>query len=124
MTEQRKQLLTFLKEHRDVQYSIEDIAEQLCTGSNISVSAVYRNMNKLVEEGSVARFAREGSRKFLYQYIDKDCCEHLHLKCNKCGHIFHMEDGFMEIVLLTAVKNKFVIDKKKSILYGLCESCK
>lgn len=124
-TEQRKQLLSFLKEHCDQQFSIEEIAEQLCDGKNISISAVYRNMNKLVAEGAAARFAREGSRKFLYQYVgDRDCKDHLHLKCVKCGQIFHMDGESMEAVLGSVRRNHFEVDKKSTILYGSCDTCK
>ena len=124
-TEQRKQLLTFLEFHKDRQFSIEEIADFLCDSCNISISAIYRNMNKLVEEGLVVRHAKEGSRKFLFQYVgNRDCSEHLHLKCTSCGQIFHMDDTSMELIFLTAMKNHFIVDKRKTILYGSCDCCR
>ena len=78
-TDQREILLSFLREHPDQQFSIEEISEQLCIGNVISLSTIYRNINKLVEEEAVRRFAKEGSRKFLYQFIgDGTCSEQLH----------------------------------------------
>lgn len=124
-TDQREILLSFLKEHPDQQFSIEEISEQLCIGKVISLSTIYRNMNKLLEEESVRRFANEGSRKFLYQYVeDKNCSEHLHLKCNVCGQIYHINDKATKAILLSALQSDFIIDKKKSLLYGICKDCK
>lgn len=124
-TDQREILLSFLREHPDQQFSIEEISEQLCIGNVISLSTIYRNINKLVEEESVRRFAKEGSRKFLYQFIgDGNCSEHLHLTCNLCGQIYHVNDESMKIILLSALQNDFIIDKKKSLLYGVCRKCK
>lgn len=124
-TGQREILLSFLRERPDQQFSIEEISEQLCIGNVISLSTIYRNINKLVEEEAVRRFAKEGSRKFLYQFIgDGTCSEHLHFTCNLCGQIYHMNDESMKLILLSALQNDFIIDKKKSMLYGLCRNCK
>lgn len=124
-TEQRKILLSFLREHYDRQYSVEEIAERLYGIENISISSIYRNINSMVAEGAVRRFSADGSRKFLYQYIDgNDCHKHLHLKCESCGQIFHMDEKSMENIL-TAVMNSsnFNVDVSRTILYGLCEDC-
>lgn len=124
-TGQREILLSFLRERPDQQFFIEEIYEQLCVSKDISLSTIYRNINKLVQEEEVRRFAKEGSRKFLYQYIgDTNCSEHLHLKCNVCGQIYHIDDESMNAILLSALKNNFMVDKKKSMLYGLCMSCR
>lgn len=124
-TEQRKILLSFLKEHYDRQYSVEEIAEKLYGVENISISSIYRNINSMVVEGTVRRFSADGSRRFLYQYIDcDDCNKHLHLKCESCGQIFHMDEKSMENILTSVMSgSNFNIDVKKTILYGLCEDC-
>ena len=127
MTEQRRLLLTFLKENIDKQFSIEEIAEMVNVNNSreISVSAVYRNIGKFVSEGRVRRFTKEGSRKFVYQYISCNACEnHLHMKCVKCSKILHMDDKTTEKMLIAAMADSnFKIDEKKTMLYGLCEDC-
>lgn len=120
-TTPRKRLLSFLKAHYDRQFTVEEIAEKV---TGISISTIYRNVGKMVEEGSVQRFSIDGSRKFLYQYFDEDnCSRHLHLKCVSCGFIFHVEENLMSAILASAVKNEFRIDRKKTILYGSCKHC-
>ncbi len=127
MTEQRKVLLSFLKENTDRQFSIEEI----CVGVNkkggrdISLSAVYRNIAKLVEGGHARRFMRDGSRTVVYQYVNcHDCEKHLHMKCVKCSKILHMDDEATETMLVAALKkSNFKIDERKTMLYGVCDSC-
>jgi len=123
LTEQRKRLVSFFQENYDRQLTVEEI-EQTIDG--ISVSAIYRNINHLVSEGAVRRFQQEGSRKFFYQYIGNgDCISHLHLKCDKCGNIFHMDTKAVEaIVKLVNENSNFYLDRSKTVLFGLCASCK
>ncbi len=129
ITAQRKLLLSFFQEHQDQQFSVEQIAEQLCRTEdisiNISISSIYRNISDMVAEGCLQRFPVEGSRRFLYQYIGgSDCSRHLHLKCEKCGQIFHMDDQAMDSILAFAMSNNaFRINKQKTILYGSCRDC-
>lgn len=126
VTEQRQFLFSFFKEHPDQQYSIDEIAARLCKrNTDISISSIYRNINKMVKDGSVRRSAMDGSRKFLYQYIDHDeCREHLHLQCESCGKLVHLDDPKLEHVLETALDNQsFRIDKRKTVLFGSCKEC-
>ena len=121
-TEQRKALFSFFTKHPDRHFTIEEIADNIC---GISVSTTYRNVNKLVEDGIVRRFQKDGQRKFLYQYIgNSECNSHLHLKCNTCGRIFHL-DNDAGTTLTSAIKNNydFEVDKTTTILFGACSSC-
>jgi len=124
ITGQRRLLLDFLKRHSDRQFSIDDIAEQLC-GAGISKSAVYRNMDKLAAEGSVQKSAVEGSRKFLYRYVEgQDCCEHLHMKCLACGKLYHLDRDTSDVIIkLANSRGYFKVNGKMTVLYGTCTSC-
>ena len=68
LTRQRKRLLKYLSEHTDEQISARQIAEDLAA-DQISISAVYRNISALEEEGLLKRSVREGTREVFYQYI-------------------------------------------------------
>lgn len=123
-TEQRGMLLEFFKANCDRQYSVTEIAEQL-RPHNISTSAIYRNISSMVAEGSLRKLSADGSRCFLYQYIDSDACSrHIHLKCEGCGQVFHMDkESMSKITEATANNSGFSIDVKRTILYGLCKEC-
>lgn len=62
LTRQRKRLLEYLSEHTDEQMSARQIADALAA-DEISVSAVYRNLSALEEEGLLKRSVREGTRE-------------------------------------------------------------
>lgn len=79
LTRQRKRLLEYLSEHTDEQISARQIAEDLAA-DQISISAVYRNISALEEEGLLKRSVREGTREVFYQYIASEACkDSLHL---------------------------------------------
>ena len=81
LTRQRKRLLEYLSEHTDEQISARQIAEDLAA-DQISISAVYRNISALEEEGLLKRSVREGTREVFYQYIaSEECKDSLHLAC-------------------------------------------
>ncbi|MGI6105324.1 MAG: Fur family transcriptional regulator [Raoultibacter sp.] len=124
-TTQRKLLLDFLKRNSDRQFSIEAIVAELCDTENISSSSIYRNINDMIEEGSVARFPAQGTRQFLYQYVgDEHCKNHIHLKCEACGELFHLDELAMSQIVGSIESSKaFTIDIQKTILYGTCEKC-
>lgn len=123
MTEQRKRLLAFFSSHSNKQFSIEIVEAEV---DRISKSAIYRNINKMVEEGVILRFQKEGCRKFFYQYVGcPDCNNHFHLKCNYCGVIYHMGiETSMALTDLIFGKNQFELDRKKTMLFGCCTACK
>ena len=92
---------------------------------DISLSAVYRNLSALESEGKVRRVSKSGSREVYYQYTDcmscKDC---LHLSCEKCGKTYHMNIPGMEMLIENlASSDEFAIDRKNTVLYGVCKSC-
>lgn len=122
-TKQRAQLSSFLEKHFDRQFTISQLADNI---EGISLSSLYRNINQMVSEGLVRRFQPEKSRKFLYQYIGhSDCADHFHLKCHKCGCIKHMDHHSADLfVKVVKAGSNFDIDPDKTILSGLCLSCK
>lgn len=122
----RRRLLELLEKHRDRQLSAEQIVSAVSDeGGEISLSAVYRNLERLEQEGMVRRSASEGGRKAVYQYIGGDCAEHLHLQCTGCGSVIHLDHETTEALCNAArVCDGFSIDEKKTVLYGRCKKCR
>lgn len=122
-TGQRKRLFSFFSENPDRQFTIEELSKSI---ADISVSAVYRNVNQMVRDGTVRRFQAEGQRGFIYQYIGcGDCSKHLHLKCSRCGRIIHIE-GEQANAVASSVKRTFdfEMDKMATMIIGECSSCR
>ena len=125
LTRQRKRLLTYLSEHTDEQMTARQIADAL-TADNISISAVYRNLSALEEEGLLKRSVREGTREVFYQYIAAaKCKDSLHLSCRVCGKSIHLDEADTTPLIQNTLRNTgFQIEKTETILYGICEGCR
>ena len=121
-TEKRAELLGFFESNSDTAFSIEEICARLAKCGK-GKSTLYRQTAKLVKEGYVSRIPT-GSRKFVYQYRDKQHCgEHLHLKCLDCGRLVHLNaatSASLENDLFS--KEGFALDSG-CILYGKCREC-
>lgn len=123
-TEQRKILLEFFEHNKDKIFSVNEIACAL-KKKDISLSAVYRNLTFLEQDGKVKRFAKTGERTLYYQYVDFASCKgHIHLSCTNCGSIVHLaEDESVKLENSLLKSNHFNIDKSTTVLYGVCEKC-
>ena len=122
MTQPRKRLLTYLQSHADETLTAGQISEDL---PEISVSAVYRNLSALEQDGAVRKVAKAGSREVFYQYMKaEECKDHLHLSCKKCGKTFHMDEEETEALSGSiARRDGFAVDRSDTVLYGVCEEC-
>ncbi|MBR3077890.1 MAG: transcriptional repressor [Oscillospiraceae bacterium] len=122
MTQPRKRLLNYLHQHADETLTAGQIAQDL---PEISVSAVYRNLSALEQDGAVRKVAKGGSREVFYQYLKaEECRDHLHLSCKKCGKTFHMDEAETEALLDAIAKlDGFTVDRTDTVLYGLCSGC-
>lgn len=123
MTQPRKRLLSYLHTHADETLSAGQIAEEL---PEISVSAVYRNLSALEQDGAVRKVAKSGSREVFYQFMKaEECKDHLHLSCKKCGKTFHMDEEETAVLLDSIARiDGFSVDRGDTVLYGTCEDCR
>jgi Fur family ferric uptake transcriptional regulator len=121
-TEKRSELLGFFEGHPDTAFSLEDICSRL-TEDGRGKSTLYRQTASLVKEGYVSRIS-VGSRKFVYQYMDKrHCAEHLHLKCLDCGRLLHLDEATTRALERSLVASSGFILDGGSVLYGKCNDC-
>lgn len=126
-TTQRKELYDFLKAHPHRYFTVKQLEEALTgTGSEISVSAIYRNLSRLLEMGAVRKVAQKSSRESSYRYIDSDACRNeIHMTCSVCGKIFHMNHTLASYLQEQLVQqNDFQMDRSKTSILGICKDCK
>ncbi len=125
LTRQRKQLLNYLSAHTDEQMTARQIADAL-EADQVSVSAVYRNLSALEEEGLLKRSVRDGTRDLFFQYIAAEPCKNsLHLSCRVCGKSIHLGARETRQLLSSTLESTgFQIDKSETILYGVCAECR
>lgn len=93
----------------------------------IGRSTIFRHLDKLTADGTIRRYTVDGIAGACYQYIgDKENCRaHLHLKCEVCGALQHLEcETLDEIKQNVLNKHSFEVDALKTVLYGICTDCK
>lgn len=127
-TEQRKKLSAFFESHPDLAISAKDLAAALSeeNGPSLSISAIYRNLDRLEQEGVIVRYASKNRRENVYRYVQAENCENrLHLACIQCGKTYHMDSSLSEKLLKRVSQvDDFLIDTEKTAILGLCEECR
>ena len=125
-TEQKKQIIDFLKLHSDHHYTVDEITKAVSTDRGAGKSTVYRQISKLMQSGGIRRFETPGVKSFVYQYANHhdNCDSHYHLKCVKCGRLIHLECSKLDEVRAHIIsEHDFIIGCGESVIYGQCTAC-
>ena len=126
-TRTRQLILDYLQANPSRTLSAADIVAHLeAAGAPANPTTVYRYLDKLAAEQRVMKYVAKKGERAVYQYIDDahHCHEHIHLKCTRCGQIFHMDCHFMdEVRQHLQQEHGFTLQCEGSILYGLCRDC-
>ena len=118
-TRQRDEILRFFMEHQDGCFSAKDVYKQVNAGE----ATVFRTLNALAQEGILNKFTGDGGA--YYQYNRENACtDHIHLKCERCGRLIHMDCTFIhELIRHFCSEHGFTVDCGKTVIYGLCGDC-
>lgn len=123
----RDSIMSYLKNNQESSFSAYDVHAYLQSEDiQVNLTTIYRNLDKLMENGILMRHKTAGDECCKYQYVKPhgNCQDHIHMKCRKCGKIFHLECSFMkEISMHLQKEHKFTLECNGSILVGLCELC-
>ncbi len=120
-TVHRNEIISFFQTHKEEVFSPDDIASAL---PDIPSSTIYRLLGKLREEGLLERVSCI-DRKTGYRYADPvSCPHHLHLHCQRCGHIEHLSEEESEEIARILEKSADFMPSMSSSLEGLCRECR
>jgi len=124
-TKQQDLILGVLKKNRKKHMTADEIYLKLIhQGSPVGKTTVYRRLERLTSDGTVRRFTTGDNGSACYQLADAHCAEHYHLRCSECGKLIHVECDFLdELSKHLNADHGFVLDKGKTVLYGLCRDC-
>ena len=113
-TRQITELENYLCSMEGKHVTVSDICKYFKSqGISIGTTTVYRQLDRMVEQGLVAK----------YEHCHKHIC--FHCKCEKCGKVIHLECGEMTHLgelMLTA--HGFQWDFTRTVFYGICEECR
>ena len=96
-------------------------------GTPVGVATIYRQLDRLVEQGLVRKYAFDGKTSACYQYIEDEeqCRSHFHLKCLGCGRLIHLDcEHLAGLARHIEEEHDFVIDYSQTVFYGRCSDCK
>ena len=128
-TKQREMLLEYLEGKQGVHITAADVCEYFQEqGAQIGQSTVYRQLEKLVDEGLINKYIVDGVSPACFEYVSPESHEDAsvcyHCKCEKCGALIHMHcEEMEEIQSHLLAEHKFKMDPIRTIFYGLCEHC-
>lgn len=127
-TDQKRMLLAFLQANAYSSYTVEELVEGMGALYGPSVpgkSTVYRLITRMVEEGSVKRFVKGHSRRFVYQIVaGRHCHSHLHMKCTVCGRLLHLDEALSRRLTESVfASGGFAVDQEETVLFGRCSDC-
>ena len=129
-TKQRDKIAHCLGAFGDRHFTAADVAARLAAeGYTVGQATVDRFLERLAQKGALRKYVVDGTTAACYQNNDRetreDCHEHFHLKCEKCGRLIHVEcRELAKIASHMEEGHGFVIDRKKTVFYGLCEGCR
>ncbi len=129
-TKQRENLLAYFETHPGVHITASDICAYFKSqGVSIGQSTVYRQLERLVDEGILNKYITSGNNPACFEYFgteshsDGETC--FHCKCEKCGKLIHLHcDALEEIQSHLIAEHQFQLNPLRTVFYGLCEECK
>ena len=94
-TKQMKQILAYLQTIEGTHVTAADVCSYFKEqGINVGTTTVYRNLEKMVEQGLVAKYNVDGTSSACFEYLGaEEHCHKIscfHCKCEKCGKLIHL----------------------------------
>lgn len=129
-TKQMAELLTFLKSVQGSHVTVNEICEHFRKqGITVGTTTVYRQLEKMVAEGSVAKYVVDGTSAACFEYVGEQgsmveaIC--YHCKCEKCGKLIHLQCNEVENLRQHISEHHgFEMDAIRTVFYGICRECR
>ena len=126
-TRQQKAILDYIVSLDDAHVTAAQVVEHFEKEKVvIGRTTIYRHLEKLTESGKLRKYITDGISGACYQHVEDagDCSSHLHLKCEGCGKLQHLDcDMLEEIERHVFDEHAFRINGSKTVLYGNCDEC-
>lgn len=125
-TRQKEMLMQFF-EQQGASATAEEIRAHLQEkGICVGQATVYRHLDRLAQEGIVAKYPGLNDGPARYRYIGDPAAHkaHSHLVCMQCGKIDHLECAYIDnFSAHIQSDHRFQVDRIKTIFYGYCQNC-
>ena len=129
-TKHRDQILKILQEHEREHMTAGQVLDELrARGVSIGVATIYRQLDRLVEEGAVNKYMVDAVTGACYEFKGEHGAQsaYVHGKCEKCGKVVHIERRTMEAAMQNLSgggDSGFELDCTRTLFYGICGDCR
>ena len=127
-TRQQEELLRYLRSTRGQHHTVAQLRDHFSRDENpIGTTTIYRQLEKLVAEGSVRKYLLETGDSACYEYAQQSqaCTSHFHCKCKQCGRLIHMDcDELQQLREHLLREHGFEWDAGRTVFYGICDQCR
>ena len=103
-------------------------------GTNIGMTTLYRLLDRLTEEGTVAKYTVDPTSPACYELVksktgnaaggadEQPAC--YHCKCEICGKLIHLHcEEIKELQAHLFREHHFQLNPMRTVMYGICEDC-
>ncbi|MBR1476431.1 MAG: transcriptional repressor [Lachnospiraceae bacterium] len=128
-TKQREELISYLEATPATHITVSDVCDYFkAKGKPIGTTTVYRQLEKMVDEGLVQKYILDGKASACFEYTGGDSNNRdvscFHCKCEKCGKLIHLHcDEIAAIEAHLYEHHNFKLNPLRTVFYGLCEEC-
>lgn len=128
-TKQREIMMEYLKGMPGRHITAGDVTEHLRSkGQTIGQATVYRQLERLVDEGIVGKYIIDGTSPACFEYMGEDVHKNrevcFHCKCEKCGKLIHMHCEELEGIGEHLYEHHgFILNPLRTVFYGVCDEC-
>ncbi len=127
-TKNRQLLLDYLRGTAGGHVTAQELQEYFkARGHSMGAATVYRQLDRMVEEGLVNKYLVEGSSAAYYEYVNHEHCGEetcFHCKCERCGKLIHLHCHELEQLQGHIMHHHgFRLNPVHTVFYGICEDC-
>ena len=128
-TRQMTEILTFLESVQGIHVTVSDISDYFKRrGVAVGTTTIYRHLEKLVDDGIVAKYIVDGTSSACFEYIGNEHADNsicYHCKCEKCGKLIHLQCKEVEALRQHIMGHHgFKINPHRIVFYGVCSDCR
>ena len=129
-TKHRDEILKILRENESEHMTAGQILDELkAKGVSIGVATIYRQLDRLVEEGAVNKYMVDAVTGACYEFMEghEEKSAYVHGKCEKCGKVVHIERKAVETAMQGfsgGGAGGFELDCTRTLFYGICGDCR
>jgi Fur family ferric uptake transcriptional regulator len=125
-TRQNEVIKKCLEENKDGYVTVQQVMDYLKNRDiSVGLTTIYRQLDRLVDEGFVTKVNVEGKSGACYQWMpEQEDQDVIYIQCEKCGEVSTMECHHLaELYHHVESDHHFKVNTKKTVLYGRCDKC-